>query len=241
MERARSRSIFIATPIARHPVRQYTTALHLTCVMLAGLGIRAWVQNTVGASNLPRARNDLVAAFLASDYDDLLFIDDDMGWNPGDVIRLMASEQAVIGGVGCKKTLLADTAKEKWCFRALKGGRFVQDDFGAIEVEAVGTGFLKISREVFETMKAAHPDWKRNGWHDTPAEHKPHCYRFFAFDPDDPEEKGEDIAFCMEWRRLGGRVFIDPTIRLVHVGEMEFTGDFTALLEPAPQYREAAE
>lgn len=233
MERAQARSVFIATPIARHPVRQYTISLARTLVQLAGLGIRAWVQNVVGSSNLPRARNDLAAAFLASDYDDLLFIDDDMGWNPADVIRLLASEQKLIGGVGCKKVLLPDTAKEKWCVRALRSGAFHQDDFGAVEVEALGTGFLKISRDVFDAMKAAHPEWKRNGWHDTPAENRAQSYRFFSFDPNDPEETGEDIAFCLEWRRLGGRVFVDPAIRLVHVGEMEFTGDFAALLEPA--------
>lgn len=236
LTRARSRSVFIATPIARHPVRQYTNALGKTLVHLAELGIRAWIQQVIGNSNLPRARNELVAAFLASDFDDLLFIDDDMGWHPNDVLRLLASEQELIGAVGCKKVMLPDTDPEKWCLRGLPGP-LVQDDMGAIEVKAVGTGFLKISRSVFARVAMAHPEWKRNGWPKMPEAVRAHYYQFFRFDPNDPEETGEDIAFCQEWRALGGSVWIDPTIQLLHVGEYEYTGSFEALLEAQEEDR----
>ncbi len=234
LARARSRSVYIATPIARHPVRQYTTSLARTLVHLDRLGIRWWLQNTVGSSNLPRARNDLAAGFLASDYDDMLFIDDDMGFKPNDVVRLLASDQDLIGGVGCKKVMRPDTDPAKWCLHTLNGP-VTQDDMGAIEVAAVGTGFLKISRAVFQRIIMARPHWKRSGWPNMPAAAKAFYYRFFAFDPDDPEEAGEDIAFCREWRMLGGRVWVDPKIRLIHVGEYEYTGDLSALLEAAPQ------
>jgi hypothetical protein len=239
LARARSRSMFIATPIARHPVRQYTFSLAKTLVHLAQLGIDSWMQQVVGNSNLPRARNELVASFLASDYTDLLFIDDDMGWQPNDVVRLLASEQDVIGGVGCKKVMCADTEISKWCLRALNGP-LVQDEMGALEVEAVGTGFMKITRTVFEKMIAAHPDWKRRGWPRMPEAVRAWYYQFFRFDPNDVDEIGEDIAFCHTWRALGGTVWIDPTIKLVHVGEHEYTGNLDALLEALPEQRVSA-
>lgn len=228
-KRALSRSVFIATPIARHPVRQYTNSLVQTCIRLSEVGIRCYVQNVVGNSNLPRARNELVAAFLASDYDDLLFIDDDMGWDPSAVIRLLASDKPVIGGVGSKKCLKPDSDVTKWCCRFWLDRPLRQDDMGNVEVESVGTGFLKISREVFEKMIAAHPEWKRRGWSDWPEERKATYYRFFRFDHDDPDEIGEDYDFCRSWRALGGEVWIDPTIKLLHVGEYEFTGSMDAL------------
>jgi glycosyltransferase involved in cell wall biosynthesis len=231
LERARSCSVFMATPIARHPVRQYSNAMARTHVHLAQLGIRAYCQQVVGNSNLPRARNELVAAFLASDYDDLLFIDDDMGWHPNDVVRLLASEQEFIGAVGCKKVMCADHDPQKWCLRTLPGD-IRQDAMGAIEVEAVGTGFVKISRAVFARMIQAHGlDWKRKGWPNMPEDARAKYYRFFSFDPNDPDEAGEDIGFCREWRRLGGSIWIDPTIKLIHVGEHEYTGNLEALLE----------
>lgn len=234
LARARSRSVFMVTPIARHPVRQYSFAMARTQIFLQQLGIRSYLQTVIGNSNLPRARNELVAAFLASDYDDLLFIDDDMGWQPNDVLRLLASDQAVIGGVGVKKVACADTDPAKWCFRPL-AGPIEQDALGAIEVEALGTGFLKISRGVFETLISAHPDWKRRGWATMPEPARAMYYRFFCFDPDDPEEVGEDIGFCREWRRQGGSVWLDPEIRLTHVGECEYSGDLRALLQAPDQ------
>jgi glycosyltransferase involved in cell wall biosynthesis len=236
LERARSRSVFICTPIARHPVRQYTESYAKTLIHLAQLGIRAYVQRVVGNSNLPRARNELVAAFLASDYDDLLFVDDDMGWHPNAVVRLLASDKDLIGAAGCKKVICPDTDPAKWCLRGLNGP-IVQDEMGAIEIEAIGTGFVKISRDVFDRLRAAHPEWKRRGWPNMPEKVRAHYYRFFCFDPEDPDEMGEDIGFCREWRRLGGSVWVDPTIKLIHVGEHEYTGDLTALLESLPAER----
>lgn len=236
LDRARSRAVFICTPIARHPVRQYTVALSKTLVHLQQLGIKAYVQHVIGNSNLPRARNELVAAFLASDYDDLVFIDDDMGFEPNDLVRLLASNQDYIGAVGCKKVMRPDTDPAKWCLRLLNRA-FAQDEMGAIEIEAIGTGFVKITRGVFERMIEAHPDWKRRGWPTMPEEVRAQYYQFFRFDPNDVEESGEDIAFCREWRALGGSVWVDPTIRLIHVGEYEFTGNLESLLEALPAER----
>lgn len=232
LERGRRKSLFIATPIARHPVHQYTVALNRTVVLLAQLGIPAYVQAVRGNSNLPRARNELVAAFLASPYSDMLMVDDDMGWEPNDVLRLLASDQPVIAGVGAKKSLRPDTDPTKWCCRVWKDRPIEQDDMGAISVAAVGTGFIKVHRSVFESLAAAHPEWKGNGWDNMPAAARQHYYRFFRF-PDGPEEWGEDFHFCQTWLDHGGAIWIDPTIKLVHVGEFEFTGDFTALLQPA--------
>jgi hypothetical protein len=234
LARARSRSVFICTPIARHPVRQYTIALARTFAHLLQLGIRGYIQTVVGSSNLPHARNELVASFLASDYTDLLWIDDDMGWEPNDVVRLLASDKQVIGAVGAKKRYLPDQNPEKWCVRIAPGRTFLQDEMGAIQVDGIGTAFLRIQRSVFEVMAAEHPEWKRRGFPTMPEDARRWMYRFYRFG-DDEEGLGEDFLFCREWMRLGGSVWADPAIRLVHVGEAEFTGNFGVILEPEAQ------
>jgi hypothetical protein len=230
---ARSRSVFLATPIARHPTRQYCMALAQTFAMLAEVNIRGYVQTVVGSSNLPRARNEIVAAFLASDFSDLLWIDDDMGWDPADVVRLLASDKLLIGGVGAKKRLLPDTNPNKWCVRFDYKEGVRQDAMGAMEVTGVGTGFLKVNRAVFEQMIAAHPEWKRNGYPEMAENVRAHYYGFYRFGGE-AEEWGEDFNFCNEYRAIGGTCWVDPTIRLVHVGEYEYTGDFEALFERSP-------
>ncbi len=232
MQRAQTRAVFIATPIARHPTRQYAMSLARTFATLTETGIRGYLQTVVGSSNLPRARNELVAEFLASDFTDLLWIDDDMGWEPGAVIRLLASGQSLIGGVGARKRPLADADPEKWCVRVDRGRRLVQDAFGAVQVDAIGTGFLKVERCVFEALAQAYPARRRQGFATMPAAARARYHGFYRFD-DSPEEWGEDFQFCRDWTALGGTCWADPMIRLVHSGEAEYGGDFAAMFQPA--------
>jgi hypothetical protein len=48
----------------------------------------------------------------------------------------------------------------------------------------------------------------------------------------DDDDVTEDYAFCDRWRELGGRVFIDPSVRLSHVGEKAYAGVIAELLRP---------
>lgn len=229
---ARTRSVLVGTPIMRHPVWQYTLAYAETCVMLEQLGIRYSSRFVVGSSNLPRARNELAARFLASGFTDLVLIDDDMGWRANDVLRLVASEQPVIAAVGRKKVDKPNSDPDVWC-TYLENGPLVQDAFGAVEVRYVGTGMMKIARPVFEQMIAAHPEWKRPGTPDMADEVRQNYYQFFRFDPDDRFEMGEDFCFCMRWRELGGRIWIDPAIELSHVGEKAYSGAISEIMTAA--------
>jgi hypothetical protein len=37
----------------------------------------------------------------------------------------------------------------------------------------------------------------------------------------------EDISFCEKWRELGGKLYLDPSINLAHVGTKRWTGNFS--------------
>jgi hypothetical protein len=229
LTRARSRRVMFLTPVYRDTSWQYTRSLVDTCVALEKLGIAHRAQFVVGNSNLPRARNELAAEFLATDSTDALLIDSDMNWQPNDVLRLLASEQALIGAVGRKRVAVPDADLSGWCVRFLpnSGESVRQDEMGAVEVHGVGTGFLKINRCVFEAMMTAYPECKRAGFASMPPAVRDKYYRFFRFP--DTEEMGEDYEFCQTWRDLGGTVWMDPAIRLGHVGSTEYSGDISAL------------
>jgi hypothetical protein len=231
--RLKSRTVMICTPIARAPAWQYTMALAESCVLLQQLGIRFYFATIVGSSNLPRARNLLAAKFLASDATDLMFIDDDIGWRPPDLMRLLASEHPLIAGVGRRKSDKPNSDPSVWCCHFLPGSEqgFARDAAGNIEVMRVGTGFMRIERQVFEQMMQAHPEWRRHGMSDmTPAEAR-FNYQFFVFGEDN---EGEDDVFCDRWRALGGRIFIDPSLELSHVGEKAYSGAIGELLGTMP-------
>jgi hypothetical protein len=83
------------------------------------------------------------------------------------------------------------------------------NEYGLLEVTTLPGGFLSLSRKVFETLKAAHPE---RGY-----EHfgnQAHCYFQMLFT--EGHLFGEDSYFCKEWRDTGGKVFLDPELTLTH-------------------------
>jgi hypothetical protein len=181
-----------------------------------------------------KARNELVAHFLASDFTDLLFIDDDMQWAPERRPAPARLRQPLIGGVGRMRCQKPNSDPAVWCWRPLRAenGDLVQDAMGAIEVRGFGAAFMLINRSVFNRMVEAHgDDWKREGAPDWPAELRAYYFEFFTqSERDEFGELSEDYGFCHRWRQLGGQVWADPTIRLGHVGSFNFAGSVDELL-----------
>jgi len=229
--RLKTRSVIIATPTIRAPCWQYVNSIIGTCVLLERWGI-AYGRCVLASSNLPRVRNELVAQFLASGFTDLMFIDDDMEWRPEDILRFLASEHDVCGGVGRLKIDKEPSDPAAWCGAPAPApnGLLVQDDMGFIEYEKVGTGIVKITRAAFDRLIAAHPDWKRKGDKRLAPESRDCFYRFFSF----PEDAlgGEDYAFCEAWRELGGSIWADPNAVIGHIGLRNWSGSLSQLIKP---------
>jgi hypothetical protein len=70
-------------------------------------------------------------------------------------------------------------------------------------------GFLSLSRKVFETLKAAHPEREYEHFGK-----RAHCWFQMRFE--DGHLWGEDSYFCKEWRDTGGKVLLDPELTLTH-------------------------
>lgn len=236
MGRARQRSVMICSPVARNPVWQFTSSLISTVLFLSKLGINCTFQFVVGSSVVSRARNELVAHFLTSDCTDLLFIDDDMEWSPNSVLRLLASDKALIGGVGRMRVQKPNSDPAVWCWRHLpsEDGSLNQDDMGAIEVRGFGAAFMLINRSVFFEMAEAHPEWKRPGAADWSIEVRDNYFEFFRQNHDgEAGETSEDFVFCDRWRDTGGSVWVDPAVILGHVGSFNYRGSVQEILIPA--------
>lgn len=243
LARARQRSVMICTPVARNPVWEYTASLASTLLFLHDLGIRCTFQFVVGSSVVHKARNELVAHFLCSDFTDLLFIDDDMQWEPNSVLRLLASDKPLIGGVGRMRVRKDNSDPAVWCWRPLRDGDggLRQDDMGAIEALGIGAAFMMINRIVFDRMVGEHPEWKKPGARDWPDELRARYFEFFRQNHEDEAgETSEDYVFCDRWRRLGGGVWADPEIALGHVGSWNFRGSVAEILVPATPKEKAA-
>ena len=180
----------------------------------------------VGDALVSRSRSIAASAFLRSKADVLLTIDSDIWFKAADAIKL------------CEEALEYDFVAGLYLTRGLKKQSALllpqnipvifQEDSKPVEVRYISTGFMAVSRKGLEKT----------------LEHSqlPHChkgmshlgqdtsffplYMPFCVPDDGPEETlylSEDWALCERAKRAGFKMWLDPSIRLGHVGSEMYT------------------
>ena len=215
--------IMVGTPCYGGMVAEkYLMAMFKTVANCMGLGVDLYLHAVSNQSLVTRARNEIVASFLASDCTHLFFIDADIGWKPEDFIAVLLHDREVVGGVYRMKC-----DEPRYTLNLSK--MTINIENGLAEAERIGTGFLCIQRSVFEKMMAEYPHMKYVSKSDILSEkEKEFCYTFFDTEVDrDGVYWSEDFAFCNRWKALGGKIYFNPYINLDHMGSYVFKGDFT--------------
>ena len=172
-------------------------------------------------SNVNRARNSCTAKFLSGDATHLMFIDADIQFNALDITKLINHNKDIVGGVYPQKTF-----PPKMVVNTLDNG-VIEGDL--IEVGTLGTGFMLIKREVFTKMIE---NGAQNYKDDIglPENEALNQYDFFNCTIDSQGRYlTEDWSFCRRWRQLGGKVWVDKTIALMHVGNFRYPPDMEVL------------
>ena len=168
-------------------------------------------------SLVQRARNSLVKLALDGGYDDLFFIDSDIEWEPEWFFRLLNRPEPVVGGALVKKT---DT--EGYTVKILDKTLKYSSDKKLLEVNGVGTGFLKVSRFALEKLWEASDPYTSEG-----EKHR----MVFDIKVENGELISEDYIMCNKWQDLGYKVWLDPTITCNHIGIKKFKGDLNKFLD----------
>ena len=100
------------------------------------------------------------------------------------------------------------------------------------EVRHLATGFMMLQRSTIEQMVFAFPDTKYvdDVGFLSPAESE-FAYALFDCGVVDGHYYSEDWMFCQRWKtKMGGRVYIDVSIKLIHSGTEDFIGAFLSSL-----------
>ena len=236
--------IMIATPMYGGMARsEYISSIGELTMALVQAGHEVKQTFTVNESLITRARNGLAHQFLLTDYDALLFVDADHGFNAGDVLKMIESGKDLIGAAYPMKAinweavryaaLLGKTELDRYsgyfAFNTLSESDSFESD-QPYEVKDVGTGMMFITRKVFEEMRPHCKTYRGNtiGGVDEGNE----IVEFFntEIDPEHQVLLSEDYAFCARWRRIGNQVYVAPWVRITHLGHHAFTGTLIHLL-----------
>lgn len=165
---------------------------------------------------VPVARNNCVHKFLATDCTDMIFVDNDLGFDRDAMCKLMAADKEIVCGLYPFKL-----DKEDYPVRLVTkpDGTYAADPYtGLIEIEGGPTGLMRIKREAFESMMIKMPELKLlNG-------------QYTLFDTGnllgDNQWYGEDYLFCLRWTKLGGKIWAEPNISFSHIGRKMYDGNY---------------
>jgi hypothetical protein len=176
---------------------EYTSSLLETGIRLTQAGIGVYHAVAPGNPFLDLSRNELVEKFLATDAEDLLFIDADVGWDAKAVTRVLSYPQEIVGGLVPKR----DKSSEDTFHENALTGRMSAE--GLFECKEIPTAFLRIKRSAFTRLQ------------------KP----YFKIGSN-PKDFGEDIYFCRRWCETGQTMWIDSDITFSHRGGKAWKGNF---------------
>lgn len=171
-------------------------------------------------SIITRCRNCMVMNFLASDpahFTDMIFIDSDVGFPPGALLRLAEYPRDIVGAVyPYRKDPLG------FPVQFINGQQGERDrETGLTKVAGIPAGFIKISRAALELIMAKFPDH----WYHEENVPQGKAFRFFDFITMNHKFFGEDYAFCALAREAGLDIWCDTDITLKHIGAKHFIGN----------------
>lgn len=211
-------------------------------VMAARINVRLRVCVLEGCSSIVSARNKLFDEFLRDqDSEVMMFLDSDISWSaPGDLLKVALSSGDIVGAAyRYKKNEI------KYCINSIgvagaNGNAPVDfNDWGGVEVGAIGTGFLKISKKALHGIMEKFPNrWASErvrstsnlgksdgskedielGIKDTANLKDTMFYAFcdMGYCPEDGITWGEDYKFCDLAKKAGFKIYALPEIEISH-------------------------
>jgi len=172
---------------------------------------------------LDMGRNTVVDAFRTEEYahhSHLLFVDSDIGFDPAYIQRLVDDDLPIVSGVyhslfatGIHPVVYEWTVNDDG-YRVMsprqKWNRPEGDNL--VPVEAVGTGFLMIQRNVFEMF----------------LQHYSPPTAWFVNEIVDGVELGEDLGFCYRATELGIPIVVDRRVQVSHSKAIVLQGPYAS-------------
>lgn len=237
----------------------YMISLINTILLFKTLGLQLVTEFCKNESLVTRARNNLLAKAMSDpDTTHIMFIDNDISWNPEDIMKLIVSDKSIVGGIYPIKKYHWEKAtaqnidhsirsKNMSEFNTINNEDLIQSKLlnynvnflsnvlniekNLAKVRHLPTGFMMIKRDVIERMQTEYKDTKYTddvGFLNT--EESKMAYALFDCGIIEQHYFSEDWMFCERWLKMGGEIWIHVAIDLTHTGIEDYSGSFLASL-----------
>ncbi len=203
-------------------------------IICASKGYDLRIDQLIGSSDIQAIRNSYIARFMhAKDKAHrLIYVDADLECEMGTLVRLIEHDvDFVVGGYRVK------AEPEQYRVHFLPGpilkknprtGTIANDDDpkGLVEINRAPGGLVCISQYVARKLSDAYSDLTYNDG-DSPSGQSVGLFDCLY---SSGNRWSEDLSFCMRWRDLGEKIWLDPNISISHWGIKGYSGNMETYL-----------
>lgn len=228
---SKGRKVIFCIPTVSKPHAATLASLEREVPLLHAAGWEEGAVYMIGCPYISAARAAMLRKALDAKADVIVFIDHDVSWRKGDLLKLIETDAPVAAGVYRFK-------REPVEFMGMmlpdpQGYPQVRED-GCIRAHCVPAGFLKVTRQAVNAFARAYPELLY-GEAATPHvdlfNHGAHEGVWF----------GEDYAFSRNWIAKCGEIWVVPDLTLTHhTGEVGFVGNYHEYLQKPLEERDCA-
>ena len=255
------RKLFVATPMyGGQCAGMFAKSAADLSAICTQYGIPIQYYFLFNESLITRARNYCCDEFMRSDASHMMFIDSDIGFNPHDIIAMMALQAAepekyeIIGGPYPKKCISWEKIKaavdkgvadddpnvlEKFVGDYVfnpKGGQQSIPISEPCEVLEIGTGFMMVAKEAMQKFNDAYKNQYMYKPDHIRTEHFDGSREIMMYfqaevDPASKRYLSEDYWFCQKAQAANIKTWFCPWMKLQHVGSYIFGGSLADLAQ----------
>lgn len=162
---------------------------------------------------IQKARNNLINDAYDQGMDDVVFIDADQSFEPNAFFKLLSYPVDVIG-----VPVRMKTEENRYNIRPENCKEHKMNlDYGLIEVAAIGTGFLRLTRKAIEAA------FNASEYYNEGDKRRANAFEVKIFKG---EIVSEDIIFCNKLTNAGFTIYVSPAYTAKHFGTKCWEGNF---------------
>jgi glycosyltransferase involved in cell wall biosynthesis len=233
IDKNKPKKVVFCVPILRiSPYPQFVDSLEAEIPLIRAAGWDEELVQEIDNPYIGGARAKMLRKALDHDATVVVFLDYDLQWPAGELLKLIETDGDVIAGTyRCKvdeeQYMGTVFSRSRW------EGAIVRED-GCIKAGVAPAGFLKITPMAVELLMANYPSFATG----RVIARASTCFNHGAHDR---LYWGEDYAFCRRYREKCGDVWIKPDLSLTHwMGDKPYPGNFHQFLLRAPGGSESA-
>jgi len=206
----------IAIPSYREVVpTDSAISLAMLTLALYSHGVTVLFMRDLANGLVGHARNRLAQSFLESDCNKILWLDDDIYYQPEDIMKLLSWSTLYPFVIASYRMKYPDKLKFPHKIRHDSEKNVFLNEHGLVEVYDVPAGCMIIDRSVFERIQPLTRKYQVSKDEGADEQYD----EFFSVDIRDGILTGEDVVFSRFWTEsLQEKIWLDPDIVLEHLG-----------------------